>query len=529
MAQTVVLPQGLDLMKRSQLMGIGDSLASMSLNPSDVPLRFLDSIAFFKSPGKISIGKNSSLQFLPASLSQQLNSKLPYSWNIAPMIPAKGYQLLASTGVFMQLGKHITVQINPQLVYAGNSVYQNAPTEFVPLEWKSYSIWTNTIDMPERFGSKHYARLYPGQSSIRFNTGKLSFGISTENMWWGPGSYNALIMSNNAPGFLHFTANTIQPLHTGIGTFEGQVIAGKLDNSGYNVPGQYNVYDGQFNNQPKKDEWRYITGLMISWQPKWVKHLYLGMIKASYLYHSDIQSPLDVLPMQGFLGAAVTKTEKDSVKASLGSLFLRYLLPKEQAEFYLEYGRNDRALMPTGIFRNYKYRRGYVGGFRKLFNTRNNARIQLLVEFAQLQMPTGNLTLDPLSWYTHRNVRQGYTQDGRVLGAGIGPGSNSETLELSWIKGAKKLGVRLERLLHNADLYDYTFMYIQDYYRKWVDLSTTFNGEWNYKNFLFSVNLGFIRSNNYQWQVLRTDGNDLFKRGYDVFTVNGRASVAYRF
>ncbi|MFX9097187.1 capsule assembly Wzi family protein, partial [Acinetobacter baumannii] len=47
-------------------------------------------------------------------------------------------------------------------------------------------------------------------------------------MWWGPGSQNSLLMSNNAPGFLHLTLNTRYPIKTGIGNFEFQFISGKL-------------------------------------------------------------------------------------------------------------------------------------------------------------------------------------------------------------------------------------------------------------------------------------------------------------
>ena len=53
-------------------------------------------------------------------------------------------------------------------------------------------------------------------------------------MWWGPGTRNSLIMSNNAPGFLHFTLNTKKPIETFIGSFEGQIISGKLEGSGFN-------------------------------------------------------------------------------------------------------------------------------------------------------------------------------------------------------------------------------------------------------------------------------------------------------
>ncbi len=529
-SQTYTVPQesGQDLMRRQQLMGNIDSNASLTINPIQVPLSLLDSLSPVLNGQHAFTKGNTRLTILPVGWWQQYNSHHPYGWNNAPLIPAKGYQTMFSAGIHAQVGAHLSIQFNPQFVYAGNPSYESAPANFGPRDWNSYYQWVNTSDIPQHFGPGSYTRLFPGQSSIKYNTRNLSFGISTENLWWGPGNYNSLIMSNNAPGFLHATINTIKPIHTGIGSFEGQIIGGKLDDSGI-TPDQYKVYNGNFIYQPKNDEWRYITGMVLTWQPKWVKHLFLGVSKASYLYHSDIHSPLDVLPLQGFFGTARTKSEKDHQKASMGSLFARYFMPKEQAEIYVEYGRGDKSLMPWAIFQSPQYRRAYVAGFRKLFESRNNAHIQVLLELAQMEAPTADLINNPQSWYTHPYVRQGYTNLGRVIGAGIGPGSNSETLELSWIKGYKKLGLRLERLVHNNDFYYYAFHYIQDYRRHWTDLSATLNGDWDYKQFLFSAKLGFMRTINYQWQVFQTDGGNYFTSGYYVFNLGARVSVAYRF
>ncbi|MBD4097500.1 hypothetical protein GUH75_11095, partial [Xanthomonas citri pv. citri] len=80
------------------------------------------------------------------------------------------------------------------------------------------------------------------------------------------------------------TINTIRPLHTGIGDFEGQIIAGKLDGSNVLPPRTYSVYNGQFLYQPKNDEWRYLAGMVLTWRPKWTPNLFLGFAKASYLY-----------------------------------------------------------------------------------------------------------------------------------------------------------------------------------------------------------------------------------------------------
>ncbi|MFN4975082.1 MAG: hypothetical protein ACK5GV_07555, partial [Bacteroidota bacterium] len=60
----------------------------------------------------------------------------------------------------------------------------------------------------------------------------------------------------------------------------------------------------------KNEEERYMTGLTISWQPKWVKGLTLGMAQASYQYLSDVKGIADILPLAGVVSPTVKKQEK---------------------------------------------------------------------------------------------------------------------------------------------------------------------------------------------------------------------------
>lgn len=511
-----------ELFRNQQLLGTYRSNHSLMVNANQLPLADLDSALGIKAQQPV-------IGFLPTQLVQQYNSQLPYDWNNGAMIPARGYQLQASVGVHAQLGRHLEIQLAPEAVLAENRVFEQFSSQLGDKSWAArYRFW-NTIDMPDRFGNDHYQKLFPGQSFIRYNTRSLSFGISTQNLWWGPAYRNALIMSSNAPGFLHATINTIRPLHTGIGDFEGQIIAGKLDGSDVLPPRTYSVYNGQFLYQPKNDEWRYLAGMVLTWRPKWTPNLFLGFAKASYLYNSDISNPLDVLPFEGFLGHRRTQAERTGKKASLGSLFMRYIMPNEQAEMYLEYGRKDISMMPWNVLQNAPYRRAFTGGFRKLFDWKNQSHILLAVELTQLQAPDATLIRNPDSWYTHTYVRQGYTQLGRPLGAGIGPGSNSQTLEIAWVKGLKKIGIQFERLRHNGDFYYYAFESIGDFRRNWVNISTTFKADWNYQRFFFSGQLGIIRSLNYQWLVIQLDPRNYFAPGNEYLNIAAKIGVGYRF
>jgi hypothetical protein len=513
-----------DHIRRSQLLGKTDSTRSFTNRSFWGNYHLLDSVL----PGHQSKVYNTGgikVAFAPVTIVQQTNSHHGYGWNDGGMVPAKGYQLAASAGVSVSAGK-FSLQVRPEFVYALNPVFETFPSDHNDIYWERYYHWLNTSDIPERFGNGSWQKLYPGQSSIRYQAGAVSIGLSTENIWWGPGRRNALVMSNNAPGFAHATINTTEPLKTGVGSFEGQLIAGNLSSSGI-LPPEINRYDINGNRLyvPKRTDERYISGMMLSWQPKWVSGLFIGFTKASYLYQPDISGIADVLPLSGLIKSS---TEKNKQKASLGSLFVRYLIPGEKAELYIEYGRTDKAATLINLVGDSQYPRGYVAGIRKLFSLRGKSSfIEFASEFTQLQLPTAELINEGASWYTHPNVRHGYTHNGQVLGAGIGPGSNSQMADISWVKGFNKIGIMIERIARNNDYFYKAFIIIHDYTRKWADISTTVHADWQVAKFLLSSRIGLIRSLNYEWYNF--PGLRYFENGYDVLNLHMNLAVSYRF
>ncbi len=512
-----------DFIRRGQLLGKYGIQYSLSNRSFAGNYAILDSLLPWPRTSANKTKTALSIDYLPLSIVQQYNSHHPYGWNDGGMIPSKGFQTQFSGGITFTAGR-FSIQARPEWVYAQNPSFETFPTDQNDFYWDRYYQWLNRSDIPEKFGDKPYTKLFAGQSSIRYNAGAVSIGISTENLWWGPGRRNALVMSNNAPGFVHATINTLQPVQTKIGFFEGQLIAGNLSASGI-LPPERNRYD-LFNNRlyvPKKDGSRYIAGVMLSWQPKWIKGLFIGFTKVSYLYQSDISGIADILPLEG---AIRSTAEKNKLKASLGSLFVRYVMPGEKAELYMEYGRSDKSPTLINLVTDNGYPRAYVAGFRKLFPSRHAAYIEFASEFTQIQLPTAELIQTGSSWYTHPTVRHGYTHTGQVLGAGIGPGSNSQMADISWVKGFNKVGIMFERILRNNDYFYNAFVIIQDYTRKWVDLSTTVHADWQFRHFLLSSKLGLIRSLNYEWYNF--PGLRYFQNGYDVLNFHANLSVAYR-
>ena len=333
-------------------------------------------------------------------------------------------------------------------------------------------------------------------------------------------------MSNNAPGFLHATIHTEKPIKTKIGSFEFQMIGGQLKNSGIPLLDTNKVYNGNFLYQPKINYSRYINGMVVSWQPKWIKGLFVGFSNTAYLYRTDVKSIADVLPLQ-FIRTSTVKQNKKSIQ---GSVFVRYVMPEENAEIYAEYGRSDKAANIINLIADKDYPRGYVVGLRKLSNLRTDkSRFEFTAEIAQLELPTIELINKAESWYTNDYVRQGYTNMGQVLGAGIGPGSQSQMMDISWLKGTNKVGLELERIVRNNDLYYSMFLNNGDWQRHWVDLYAIAHVYWKVKTFYINAEMGLGRSVNYQWWITQgTPFLSTLDKGYDFLNFHAQVCLVYK-
>jgi len=507
---TQSLPVGMpvleDYYRRAQLLGKFDSSISFVIRPI-FPLSFIGNSIFdpdstlikeriLSFDGRLKFGKKDRglVQLLPISWLNQFNSHHPEGINDGSMIPSRGYQTKISAGVYVKYGP-LSIQLRPEFVYAQNKSFDGFPQNYISeigIEFPNSPYYRNNIDLPERFGDGVYNKAFWGQSSIRLTFGSVSFGLSNENLWWGPGYRNSLLMTNSAPGFMHLTLNTVKPIKTFIGSFEGQIIAGRLEESGYaeNFP----------------DDWRYINAMVLSYNPKWVPGLFLGVIRSFEIYRGDMGTSFgDYLPVFIPLskGASGTNEEVNLKRRNqLISVFMRWLFKESHGEIYFEYGRGDHSWDMRDFILEPSHSSAFVLGLRKLFslNKQKETYLQLILEICNLT--SNQTTINRFqgtafgSWYQHSSVKHGYTHQGQLLGAGIGPGSNMQTLNISWVKSIKQIGIQFERYVHNNDFW---YNYIKDFRSNWVDISTTAFANWDYKNLLFTIKLKYIKSRNYQW------------------------------
>ncbi len=438
----------------------------------------------------------------------QNNSLLPQGFNDGIMFPARGWQERYSIGINLQWGildinfqpEKLSIQNITQDYYPGNPADGN-------FMFKYFGMVANYIDHFRQFGFEKIDTTSYGQSRIGLKNKHISFGYTTENIWWGPGKRSSLIFTNNAGGFRHYYLNSVEPIKTFIGSFEFSAITGILDTSKYTDIDQELLNVCQPCKVFKNLDQRKIDAITINWNPKWIPNLYLGYAFARQYYVNKNND----------FGEKYSFFSKDRTQQILGSLMFRFSLPKEHAEFYGEMGLPDDAAYPWKFFKERNSRTGLIFGTNKLvFFNKSNSYLNLNIEIAQLQLmnPRNIFYLgypfaggQPRSWYLNTNIRQGWSNNGQLLGAAIGPGSNSQSLSLSWNKSYNKIGIFIERVAHNNDFY-YSVYYnpfagglgYGYYNRYWVDVNTKLEIQlMPIKNILLSA--GFTNTNamNYRW------------------------------
>ena len=536
-----------DYLRTSQLLGDFKSEVSFTLKPLDIGKNGIDInketfdtekyaptvLSFLKGNGKIKI--------LPIDYNIEFNSHHPYNRNNGSMVPNRGYQHIISAGIYAELGP-LSIQLKPEHLYSQNKDFEGfgeGPNGHFPRVWAwRYALW-NKIDMPERFGEKSINKTLIGQSSIRLNFKGFSIGISNENIWWGPSIRNSIMMSNHARGFKHITFNTTKPLKTKIGNFEWQVISGRLESSGYlpaNPTQQYagtNIYVPKINQRGETDDWRYIQGYSITYSPKWVSGLSLGFIRWVQMYGALVEGGYPWLegeptwfPAFSNLFRKNDKYENYEAQTNQAAgLFLRWLWKDSKSEIYVDYHHNDSKENIRDLLLDSDHSRAVTVGLQKVFEI-NTENYLFSWEWTQMEQTASRLLRNAGSWYEHSWTFDGYTNEGEVLGAGIGPGSNSHYFALNRIRNKEKFGIALEIVDQDNDFYHEAFASARDPRRYWKDYNLHLNFSKKYKQFWLSSNIMYSRSLNYQWDLDDT-ATEYYHPGNDVNNFHIALKLAY--
>jgi hypothetical protein len=415
---------------------------------------------------------------MPVQVHQQYVTDIPFKTLDGPMLASSGYQVMASAGVYAKLGP-LTVQLQPQWVNAQNKNFSN------------------------NIQTTNYNKFFWGNSSVRLNAGPASIGISSENISWGPSVFNPLLMSGHAPGFMHLTFNSTRPLKTPIGSFEWQWVAAYLDPMDKAYQGLAEVSNATI---PSR---RYFNGATIAYQPKWVKGLSVGLTRV-------VQQPeiiLTVFNNWNLIFKNISRANDaneftdyllNSVEGNTdqyASFFMRYLMQPANAEFYMEWGRNDAFYNFRDAIQRLDHSRAYTLGIRKLFNVnaQKTKYWQLISEYTRMQQPPSWPLLSGGPWYVHGGAVQGYTHLGEIMGAPIGQGANAQTVRLSKFNGLQQYGIQLERVTQNGVFFEDNLAFTNPSKTKWVDFGLRLMADHPFNKFVLSSSIAYKKSFNYQW------------------------------
>ena len=540
-AQTINLNEGFiqQNLRTAQLLGEFDpsvSFTSLPIHTGKIGVKIDSSLIGSNEYGatlKTFFGKHGTLKILPVDFIMEYSSHHPYSRNNGSMIPNRGYQQLVSFGFHAELGP-LSIQFKPESIYAENRNFEGFPDSHYGITWaRRYNLW-NHIDMPERFGENAYKKSLFGQSSIRLNYKGLSLGLSSENIWWGPSIRNSIMMSNQAQGFNHITFNTTRPIKTPIGNFEWQVVTGRLEGSGFRPPVPNQTFGGTNLYFPKNDDWRYYQGLTFTYSPKWVEGLSLGFIRWVQMYGEFATTNSDYFPVFDGLFRkndryGLTSDSLEGERDQGAGFFGRWVWQDAKAEIYGELNYNDAKYNLRDLILDSDHARAYTMGIHKVFQKSPTSKIyEFSWERTVMQQTSSRLLRDAGSWYMHSKVRHGYTNNGEVMGAGIGPGSNSQYFEFAMIDKLDKYSIAFEVIDQDNDFFIYAFEEAQDFRRYWKDFNVHFSVQKKIKNYWGRINVVYSRSLNYQWE-LDDYTNPYYHAGTDVNNIHVNFNLTYHF
>jgi hypothetical protein len=427
-----------------------------------------------KYNGSLYQSRGNSISLLPINLSQKLNTDHPYGWNDGAMSYSKGYQMQVGAGIFASFG-NLKIQLRPEFVKTASGQYETN---------QSWGLVTNGL-----------SKILPGQSSVRFDLNKISLSASTQNLWWGPGISNSMLMSNNAPGFFHYSISSNRPLKTFLGNFQFQIISAILKQDSSQGFEHRNLKKLNLQNRN-----RAYNALTFTFQPVIMKNITFGLTRAfQNLAENNIVGFVPkYLPVLGsFFGSAYNDTiNRDQIL----SFNTRWVFPKNHAEVYFEFGYNDAKDNFRDLMLDMSHASGYIFGFKKLSYLNKMDYLDFGVEVIRMAQTPSYLMRNAGNFYEHGRMTEGYTHNNQILGAGSGFGNNMQTVNLSYNRGWNKYGLIFNHIVQNpTQIVTGSIENLGLRTTKWEDFSYGIQSRYRYRNILFSANLEYVNSKNYLW------------------------------
>jgi hypothetical protein len=420
------------------------------------------------------------IQLLPVNVSFKYNSHHPYGWNDGPLNFSKGLQKQYTGGIYLRI-LNLNIQVKPEMVDIQPKPYE------IGLEWLGWGYFSPPIK-----------KIYFGQSFTSLNLGPFALGLSNQNVWWGPGKYSALIMTNNAPGFIHKTFRTTRPIVTKFGNFEFNIISGgdlKYDSA-------QGLETWELKKKIVKNGPRVFNGVNLVYQPKFLPNLFFGFNRVFVDYTKNKYSSFLQKNIPQLLPFTKKSYSDDSIfRNQLLSIYTKWLFPRSNAEAYLEFGFEDASINLRDLMLDFSHSAAFIVGFKKIQKLQNEKYLDINYEYTKIANSPSLIQRGASGvWYSHLII-EGYTNYNQIMGAGSGFGNNLQTFEFNYNNKFNRIGIKLQHIIHNPMIFanpNPQLLGLRKVY--WNDYSLGLGLRARVYKFLIDAKVENVFSKNYLWK-----------------------------
>ncbi|MEQ8474390.1 MAG: capsule assembly Wzi family protein [Marinoscillum sp.] len=359
------------------------------------------------------------------------NSDYPVGYNDGAVWKGRGFNGELHFGVSGSIGMlHYTIQ--PVAFFSQNRSFilqpQTGTAHPLNYQFNKYEERIYYIDWVQRYGNDLYAQFFLGQSEIKLSKFGFQVVFGTQNYKVGPASTFPIILSNNGPGMPKLNIGTDGPQEIEIGSFkpgrlEFNVIYARMNESDY------------FDDIPDNNR-RFFNGYFLAYHPSFVKNLTVGFNRVHYK-QTRYKDSLDWLAIFYSEDEPIQVVNGDTLRSQndffdqMASINMEWKFPSVGFRAYAEYALNDRNGGRIRYMVEPEHSRAYLIGFQKLFEM---DKVNFLLGYEHINLSRNQTYLwraEP-PYYAHEVNRQGYTNNGQVIGASIGPGGNADQLDLKF-------------------------------------------------------------------------------------------------
>lgn len=342
---------------------------------------------------------------------------------------------------------------SPEFWIAQNLVY----------DYRSYSsafgdYWVD-LDRLQRYGTEYWWEFSWGDSAVSLRNWGMELKVGTARRSIGPAVAQNLLISNQAAGFPRLDIGTDGEISTFLGDFNAYTFWGQTSQSPF--------YDSVETNDK-----RLLTGVVASYSFPFIRDMEFGFAR---LFHSPWKT-INAWKVFQFITDTVWKDNRGEFAGGPGfeddvdqvlSLFLDWNMPEHGSRIYGEIARNDHAGNMIDFLMQPDHSLGWTLGFYKEFQVGGIEGFSISGEFSDAGINMGTVVRPTGSWYRHFATVGGWTHNGQLLGAPMGPGSNFQGFYLSQKTGGYRAMAGVERLNFDTDYFYATANWSEQPYYKY--------------------------------------------------------------